>query len=154
MGRDLAERDQPERRLVPPTCDHGAKNRPTANGRIIPGSNLFSISSLEFAYTDSMITASLFIDIVGDYTKRAPIAAFVPVSEPVHCSQPVVFDATSSDADGSPISHTWEVDGQVVASGPSLAVDLGSGQHAVILLAKDDDGRTDIAKLEYTRSCE
>lgn len=128
-------------------------NSGTMVGRIVPGSNLFSLSNLQLDYADSGISTTLALDIVGSYTKRAPVASFVTVSAPRSCSQPVVFDATSTDEDGDPLSHHWEVDGQVIASGDSLSIQLAGGAHSIILLAEDDDGRLDVAVMEYNRAC-
>jgi hypothetical protein len=128
-------------------------NSGMVTGYLNPASNVFMISNLDFSYTDVMIQAALSVDIVGDYTERAPVASFVRVSEPKYCTSPVVFDATSTDADSDPLTHHWQVDGGAVSVGTPFSKVLSAGDHVISLLTTDDHGRSDVAVVGYTRSC-
>lgn len=128
-------------------------NTGSAQGQILPASDVLTLSNLRFDYGDSVISGALNLSIVGDYTKRGPTAVIVPVDVPRACSDPVSFRAASSDLDGQSLTHVWWIPSTLVSTGPTLDVVLANGDYTIGLISRDPDGRLDAEAIEYTRTC-
>ena len=135
-----------------PIMLEGANSGPVT-GMLAPASGAMTLSGLDFDYSDSVIAASLEVDVVGAYTVRGPTAVIVPVVVPRDCQEPVVFRAATSDPDHQSLTHLWWVPGVLTAGGSTLDVVLAAGTHAIGLIAQDADGRLDATAIRYTRDC-
>ena len=125
----------------------------TAQVQLAPAADTLTFSGLAFDYTDSLISAQLQLDIVGNYTERGPTTVIVPVNVPVSCTDPVTFRAASTDPDGQGLSHLWWVPNTLVSTGPTLDVVLSNGPHVIAAISKDPDGHLDAGAITYTRTC-
>lgn len=128
-------------------------NTGTATGLLAPASGSMALSGLQFDYSDSVIAASLQLDIVGEYTVRGPTAVIMPAVVPRACVDPVTFRAASFDPDNQSLSHLWWMPGLLTESGATLDVVLTAGTHTIGLISQDTDGRLDATAIQYTRTC-
>jgi hypothetical protein len=122
-------------------------------GRLSPAGDQFTISGLRFEYTDNVVAAALDIEVQGQYDARRPTAQITRTLAPESCAEPVTLLATSWDADGDPLTHTWWVRDFGSFSGPLLELPLPAGEHTVILTSKDGSGLFDTETLRYARTC-
>ena len=129
-------------------------NSESFSGRIRPTSGTASLDDIEIHYSDAFLDATLDVDAVGDYTQRSPIADFVRLADPAACQSPVIFDTTSVDPDGDPLSHFWEVPGLLTSTGATLSAPLPNGTSTIILMSQDDQGRSSIMTKDYVRVCQ
>lgn len=129
-------------------------NMDTATGQLAPAGDSFSLSDLRFGFEDSILSATLEVNIQGGYDEHAPTALIQRMAAPSACAEPVVFAAASYDADDEPLEHRWWVPGMGSFSGPLLEVALPAAQSRVVLTSFDPSGRFDIEGLTYTRSCQ
>lgn len=123
-------------------------------GRLSPESDTLTFFGLKFAYTDTVISTQLQIDLVGRYIERGPTAVIIPEKVPRECDKPVHFRAVSSDPDDKGLKHVWWVPDMLVGSGPTLKIALPNGDHNVALISRDNDGHMDATALTYRRACE
>ena len=123
------------------------------SGRLSPAGDQFSISGLRFEHSDGLVDAALELEIQGQYDARRPTAQITRVAAPERCDEPVSLLATSWDADGDDLTHTWWVRGVGSFSGPLLELPLPAGEHTVMLTSGDASKLFDSETLRYARSC-
>lgn len=82
---------------------------------------------------------------VVDPPNLPPVAAFVPPADPL-AGQPAAFANTSTDADGTIVSHVWDFgDGQTSTDVNPVHVYAEPGEYTASLTVTDDDGDSDVA---------
>ncbi|MBL4687165.1 MAG: hypothetical protein JKY37_21390 [Nannocystaceae bacterium] len=129
-------------------------NDTTFTGRVVPLADDLLLSGMTFRHTDAFLDATLHLTIDGEYVERTPVVSIAVLDDPSLCSEPVVFDATSVDPEGKPMTHVWEVPGLITATGPTLSVVLPNHPSAIMLMSTDPAGRSSAMTLEHTRACQ
>jgi Tol biopolymer transport system component/chitodextrinase len=80
---------------------------------------------------------------VVDPPNQPPVADFAPPAAP-RAGQPAAFANTSTDADGTIVSHAWEFgDGQTSTDANPVHVYAEPGEYTVTLTVIDDEGASD-----------
>ena len=130
-----------------------ATNDEPVTGRALPGSDLLSLSNMDFSFAETGFVAALELDVQARYTERAPLAAIRQVSLPRSCTDHVVLTAASRELDGQAMTHNWWIPGLTSVTGPSLEVPVPSGNYLVALTSIDSRGNADTDVLWIRRTC-
>lgn len=128
-------------------------NAVAVTGRASPSTNTLHLSGLQFDYSDSVVSASLSIDLQARYDRRAPQAVIAVSDAPVDCGDPVAFRAASVDHDGDPMVHRWVTEDGLRGTGELFEAVLAAGEHTVRLTSLDPHGGFDTDTLLYNRRC-
>lgn len=128
-------------------------NTAAVAGRVSPATNTLHLSGIELDYTDSVVSASLSIDLQAVYDQRAPQAVIAVSDAPIDCGDPVAFRAASVDHDGDPMVHRWVADDGSRGKGALFEAILVPGEHTVKLTSVDSHGTFDTDTLLYNRRC-
>ena len=129
-------------------------NAAPVSGRVSPATNTLLLAGLDFDYSDSVVSASLSIDLQARYDRRAPAAVIAVSDAPLDCTDPVAFRAASVDHDGDPMTHRWVTGDGIRGIGELFEAVLAPGEHTVRLTSVDSHGGFDTDALTYHRRCQ
>ncbi len=135
------------------TLSRTMTNASVVSGTFDPGSDALTLTGLEFDHTDSLLSATLELDVVATYTQHAPHAVIDLQVTPALCSEPVRLVAASTDRDSTQLAHTWLFFDHKVSSGDEFTGLLAPGDYTFGLIARDPEGNMDATTLTFTRSC-
>jgi hypothetical protein len=127
-------------------------NEGPAQGRI--SSSTLTLTGLHLGYHDEVFQADLRVDVSATTDESKPSASIRLLDAPASCSEAVMFDASSTDADGEALSHVWWYPPAGFSTGSTLLAAMAPGSHPILVIARDPKGRSDATGIRYDRACQ